>query len=174
MRLTVNGRPVERELPREATLLHLLRNDLQLNGPKYGCGLGQCGACMVLIDGVAARACVIPARGVEGRSITTLEGLGDAARPHPVQQAFIDCQAAQCGYCLNGMIVATVALLARTPAPSDDDARAALSHNLCRCGTHVEILAAVQRAAVLMAAARLASAPPSPSPSPSPAPAATA
>ena len=152
MRLTVNGEPVERDVPREATLLHLLRNDLQLNAPKYGCGLGQCGACLVLIDGVAARACVIPAHGVAGRSITTLEGLGDAAQPHPVQQAFIDCQAAQCGYCLNGMIVATVALLARNPAPSDDDARAALSHNLCRCGTHVEILQAVQRAAAWMAA----------------------
>ena len=152
MRLTVNGEPVERDVPREAMLLHVLRNDLQLNGPKYGCGLGQCGACMVLIDGVAARACVIPAHGVAGRSVTTLEGLGDAARPHPVQQAFIDCQAAQCGYCLSGMIVATVALLARNPAPSDNDARAALSHNLCRCGAHVEILRAVQRAAVLMAA----------------------
>ena len=152
MRIIVNGEPVERDVPREATLLHLLRNDLQLNGPKYGCGLGQCGACLVLVDGTAARACVIPARGVEGRHITTLEGLGDAAFPHPVQQAFIDCQAAQCGYCLNGMIVATVALLARNPAPSDDEARAALSHNLCRCGTHVEILQAVQRAAVLTAA----------------------
>ncbi len=155
MHWTVNGAAVERTVPRDATLLHLLRNDLQLNGPKYGCGLGQCGACMVLVDGVAARACVIPAHGVEGRSITTLEGLGDAAKPHPVQQAFIDAQAAQCGYCLNGMIVAAVALLARNPAPSDDDARAALSHNLCRCGTHVEILQAVQRAAVLMAAARV-------------------
>jgi len=152
MRWTVNGAAVERDVPREALLLHLLRNDLQLGGPKYGCGLGQCGACMVLIDGVAARACVVPAHGVEGRSITTLEGLGSASRPHPVQQAFIDCQAAQCGYCLNGMVVATVALLARNPTPSDDDARAALSHNLCRCGTHVEILAAVQRAALLMAA----------------------
>ena len=152
MRITVNGEPVERDVPREATLLHLLRNDLQLNGPKYGCGLGQCGACMVLVDGVAARACVIPAHGVEGRRITTLEGLGDAAHPHPVQQAFIDCQAAQCGYCLNGMIVATVALLARNPTPNDDDVRAALSHNLCRCGAHVEILQAVQRAAVLTAA----------------------
>jgi nicotinate dehydrogenase subunit A len=161
MRWNVNGEVVERDVSREATLLNLLRNDLQLSGPKYGCGLGQCGACLVLIDGVAARACVIPAHGVEGRRITTLEGLGHAAAPHPVQQAFIDCQAAQCGYCLNGMIVATVALLARKPAPSDDDARAALSHNLCRCGTHVETLAAVQRAAVLMAeAAQMAAAGP--------------
>ena len=153
MRWTVNGAAVECDVPREATLLHLLRNDLQLGGPKYGCGLGQCGACLVLVDGVAARSCVVPAHGVAGRRITTLEGLGSASAPHPVQQAFIDCQAAQCGYCLNGMVVATVALLARNPAPSDNDARAALSHNLCRCGTHVEILQAVQRAAMLMAPA---------------------
>ena len=151
MRITVNGEPVERDVPREATLLHLLRNDLQLNGPKYGCGLGQCGACMVLVDGVAARACVIPAQGVAGRHVTTLEGLGDADNPHPVQQAFIDCQAAQCGYCLNGMMVSTVALLKRYAQPTEQQARDALAHNLCRCGAHLEILQAVQRAAVLMA-----------------------
>ena len=113
--LRVNG--VERVLPvpPDAPLLGVLRNDLGLNGPKYGCGLGQCGACTVLVDGIAARACVIPAGGVQGRDITTLEGLGDARAPHPVQQAFIDAQAAQCGYCLNGMIMSTAALLARTP-----------------------------------------------------------
>ncbi len=106
----------------------------------------------MLVDGVEARSCVIPVGGVEGRAITTLEGLGHGGVLHPVQQAFIDCQAAQCGYCLNGMIVATVALLQRFPQPTDRQARDALAHNLCRCGTHLEILQSVQRAAVLMAA----------------------
>jgi nicotinate dehydrogenase subunit A len=137
-------------------LLQVLRNDLQLNGPKYGCGLGECGACLVLIDGTPARSCVIPAGGVQGRRITTLEGLGPRAgfpvgTLHPVQQAFVDAQAAQCGYCLNGMIVATVGLLEATPQPTDAQVRAALSHNLCRCGTHLEILDAVQRGALAMA-----------------------
>jgi nicotinate dehydrogenase subunit A len=133
-----------------ATLLQVLRNDLGLNGPKYGCGLGQCGACTVLVDGVAARACVIPAQGVVGRSITTLEGLGLTQALHPVQQAFIDEQAAQCGYCLNGMVMMAAALLAREPDPSEARIRDELSGNLCRCGTHVEIVRAVQRAAVLL------------------------
>jgi nicotinate dehydrogenase subunit A len=149
--LTVNGRAETLAVPRDAPLLNVLRNDLGLNGPKYGCGLGECGACSVLVDGVEARACVIPVGGVEGRHITTLEGLGGATQLHPVQQAFIDCQAAQCGYCLNGMIVATVALLKRHPQPTDAQVRAALAHNLCRCGTHLEIMQAVQRAAVLLA-----------------------
>ena len=153
LELTVNGRAHTLAVPRDAPLLAVLRNDLGLNGPKYGCGLGECGACSVLVDGIEARACVIPVDGVEGRRITTLEGLGSAARPHPVQQAFIACQAAQCGYCLNGMVIATVALLARTPHPSDEQARAALAHNLCRCGTHLEILQAVQRAAALTTSA---------------------
>lgn len=144
--LTVNGTTHHLDVPAAAPLLQVLRNDLGLNGPKYGCGLGECGACLVLVDGVAARSCVIPAGGVAGRAITTLEGLGTRERPHPVQQAFIDAQAAQCGYCLNGMIIATVDLLARTPRPTDEQVRAALSHNLCRCGTHLEILEAVRRA----------------------------
>ena len=139
-----------------APLLAILRNDLGLNGPKYGCGLGECGACTVLVDGVAARACAMPVGGVAGRAVTTLEGLARAGRLHPVQQAFIDAQAAQCGYCLNGMLMTSVALLARTPQPSDAQVRAALSHNLCRCGTHLEILAAVHLAAVYLAASRLA------------------
>ncbi len=143
--LRVNGRDVTVPSMTGATLLHVLRNDLALNGPKYGCGLGQCGSCTVLVDGVAARACVVPATGVAGRAITTLEGLGTVERPHPVQQAFIDAQAAQCGYCLNGMIMATVALLAETPRPTGAQIRRALSHNLCRCGTHVEIVDAVLR-----------------------------
>jgi nicotinate dehydrogenase subunit A len=136
-----------------AALLQVLRNDLGLNGPKYGCGLGECGACAVLIDGVVARSCCIPLGGVAGRNVTTLEGLGlpQGGALHPVQQAFIDTQAAQCGYCLNGMLMATVALLQRHPQPTDAQARTALQHHLCRCGTHIEILAAVQRAAELLA-----------------------
>ena len=153
LRLHVNGRVREVAAAPDAPLLAVLRNDLGLNGPKYGCGLGECGACTVLVDGVAARSCVIPVGGVAGREITTLEGLGSLEAPHPVQQAFIDAQAAQCGYCLNGMILATVALLARHPRPTDAQARDALSHNLCRCGTHVEILRAVHRAAELVARA---------------------
>lgn len=133
----------------QASLLGVLRNDLELNSPKYGCGLGECGACTVLVDGVAARACVIPAAGVAGREITTLEGLGSLAALHPVQQAFIEEQAAQCGYCLSGMIMMTTALLARKPDPTEDEIRRELSGNLCRCGTHLEIVKAVLRAAEL-------------------------
>ncbi|PUE08899.1 ferredoxin [Limnohabitans sp. T6-5] len=137
-----------------ATLLQVLRNDLQLNGPKYGCGLGECGACTVWVDGVAARACVIPAHGVAGRSITTLEGLpalhAEGGELHPVQQAFVDAQAAQCGYCLNGMVMMAAALLARNPNPSEADVRRELSGNLCRCGTHLEIIQAVLLAAERM------------------------
>ncbi|MDR6765285.1 nicotinate dehydrogenase subunit A [Acidovorax delafieldii] len=154
--VVVNGRPFA--LPQStlasATLLHVLRNDLSLNGPKYGCGLGQCGACTVLVDGVAARACVIPAQGVADREVTTLEGLPGRCRStaglHPVQQAFVDEQAAQCGYCLNGMVMMAVALLERNPDPDEAAVRRELSGNLCRCGTHVEIIRAVLRAAVLM------------------------
>ena len=149
--LQVNGRTHALAVQGQVPLLQVLRNDLGLNGPKYGCGLGECGACAVLIDGVAARSCCIPLDGVAGRAVTTLEGLGQAGALHPVQQAFIDTQAAQCGYCLNGMLMATVALLQRHPQPTDAQARKALQHHLCRCGSHLEILAAVQRAADLMA-----------------------
>lgn len=138
----------------QASLLGVLRNDLEFNSPKYGCGLGECGACTVLVDGVAARACVIPATGVAGREITTLEGLGSLAALHPVQQAFIEEQAAQCGYCLSGMIMMTTALLARKPDPTEDEVRRELSGNLCRCGTHLEIVNAVLRAAELTRQAR--------------------
>jgi len=151
---TVNGHLHKLTVQSDAPLLNILRNDLHLNAPKYGCGLGECGACTVFVDGIEARSCVIPVKGIEGRRITTLEGLGTADNPHPVQQAFIACQAAQCGYCLNGMIMATVALLDRHPNPTEQQARSALAHNLCRCGTHLEILQAVQHAAVLMAQAR--------------------
>jgi len=151
--LQVNGQSVECRLTASASLLHVLRNDLGLNSPKFGCGLGECGACTVLVDGVPARACVIPAVEIQHRDITTSEGLGNAQHPHPVQQAFIEQQAAQCGYCLNGMVMVTVALLERHPDPSESQIRQALSGNLCRCGTHVEIVAAVQRAAQLMRAA---------------------
>ena len=150
--LKVNQQTVDLTLSSAATLLHVLRNDLGLNGPKYGCGLGECGACTVLIDGIPARACVVPALDMQDREITTLEGLGNAQQPHAVQQAFIDTQAAQCGYCLNGMLMMTVALLKKNPQPSDDQIRQALSANLCRCGTHLEIIAAVHRAAELMKA----------------------
>ena len=148
--LKVNQQTAELALGSSASLLHVLRNDLGLNAPKFGCGLGECGACTVLLDGTPARACVIPALEVEDAHITTLEGLGNAQQPHPVQQAFIDTQAAQCGYCLNGMLMMTVALLRRHPHPTDMQIRQALSANLCRCGTHVEIIAAVHRAAALM------------------------
>ena len=149
---TLNGQPVWLSLPAGTPLLAVLRNDCGLNGPKYGCGLGECGACMVLVNDLPARACVLSLAAVQGRRVTTLEGMRAAdGTPHPVQQAFIDAQAAQCGYCTNGMVMATVALLARTPRPSDAEVRAALSHNLCRCGTHVEILRAVQRAVELAA-----------------------
>ena len=151
---TVNQ--IERSLSvsTQASLLTVLRNDLEINSPKYGCGLGECGACTVLVDGVAARACVIPASGVAGREITTLEGLGSLAALHPVQQAFIEEQAAQCGYCLSGMIMMTTALLARKPDPTEDEIRRELSGNLCRCGTHLEIVNAVLRAAELTRQAR--------------------
>ncbi|SEP37520.1 nicotinate dehydrogenase subunit A [Methylobacterium sp. ap11] len=146
-RLHVNGRGVSVEAAPGTRLLYVLRNDLALNGPKYGCGLGQCGSCTVLVDGRALRSCAIPLRAAVGRRITTLEGLAEGGRLHPVQAAFIAENAAQCGYCLNGMIMTTVALLAANPDPSEAEIRDGLQANLCRCGTHVEILRAVRAAA---------------------------
>jgi len=154
IRLTVNGRIHDVSAAADTALLYVLRNDLALNGPKYGCGLGECGACTVLVDGVAARSCVIPIEGCVGRAITTLEGLGSREHPDPVQQAFIHEQAAQCGYCLNGMIMATKALLLRSPRPSEDETIEELRHNLCRCGAHVEIMRAAMRAAANAAEVR--------------------
>jgi len=132
-------------------LVAVQREDLDLTGTKHGCELGECGACAVLIDGVAARSCVIPISGCVGRDIVTLEGLGSRDHPDPVQDAFIREQAAQCGYCLNGMIMTTKALLMRTPHPSEADVLEALRYNLCRCGAHIEIVRAAMRAAGLVA-----------------------
>jgi len=154
MRLKVNGLEHETGAAADAPLLNVLRNDLALNGPKFGCGLGECGACTVLIDGVPARSCVIPLAGAQGREVTTLEGLARDGRLHPVQQAFIDAQGAQCGYCLNGMVMAAKALLDRNPDPDEAQIRAALRYQLCRCGTHLEIIAAVKQAALLCARQR--------------------
>ena len=153
IRLTVNGRICDVTAAPDTALLYVLRNDLELNGPKYGCGLGECGTCTVLIDGVAARSCVIPIEGCAGRDIVTLEGLGTRGNPDTVQEAFIAEQAAQCGYCLNGMIMTTKALLMRRPHPTEQEAIEALRYNLCRCGAHVEIIRAVMRAADALAEA---------------------
>jgi len=128
-------------------LLYVLRNSLGLHGPKFGCGLGQCGACTVLMDGKAVRSCQTPVRQTANRAITTLEGLGTPENPDRIQAAFVTEQAAQCGYCTNGMIMATKALLTQTPDPSPDQVKQALASNLCRCGTHTRILSAVLRAA---------------------------
>ena len=147
IRLNVNGRMHEVGASPNTALLYVLRNDLALNGPKYGCGLGECGTCTVLIDGVAARSCVIPIEGCVDREIVTLEGLGTRSNPDPVQEAFIAEQAAQCGYCLNGMIMTTKALLLRNPHPTEQEAMEGLRYNLCRCGAHVEIIRAIMRAA---------------------------
>jgi nicotinate dehydrogenase subunit A len=146
--LKVNGSDHEVAIDDEAMpLLYALRDDLGLHGPKFGCGLGQCGACTVLLDGAAVRSCITPATDAAGHTITTLEGLGSPERPHPVQAAFIAEQAAQCGYCTNGMIMTATALLSRTPKPTEQQVRDELAANLCRCGTHVRVIAAVLRAA---------------------------
>ncbi|GAB6874498.1 (2Fe-2S)-binding protein [Halomonas shantousis] len=147
MTLRVNGEAREIEADAETPLLYVLRNDLELRGPKFGCGLGECGACTVLIDGRPLRSCVIPAGSVREREIVTLEGLGTPEHPHPLQQAFIDEQAAQCAYCINGMIMTAKALLERNAAPSDAEIKQALAANLCGCGTHLRIVRAVRRAA---------------------------
>ena len=152
--LSVNGTPRTVRASSEQTLLEVLRDELHLTGPKRGCNQGVCGACTVLIDGVAARSCVIPISGCVERDILTLEGLGSRERPDPVQEAFISEQAAQCGYCLNGMIMSTKALLMRSPHPSETEVIEALRYNLCRCGAHIEIMRAAMRAAGTIAEAR--------------------
>src|SRR4051812_38262224 len=149
--LKVNG--ASRTVPAEpdTPLLYVLRNDLALNGAKFGCGLAQCGACAVLVGGEAVRSCVMPLSQVAA-PVTTLEGLGSADKPHPIQKAFIAEQAAQCGYCINGMIITAKALLDRNKNPSDTEIREALAANLCRCGTHTRIVRAIKRAAKEMTA----------------------
>ena len=143
----LNGRPVNVESWDPAQpLLYVLRNSLGQHGPKFGCGLGQCGACTVLLDGKATRSCLLPVKQAAGHAVVTLEGLGTPERPDAVQAAFIAEQAAQCGYCTNGMILATRALLNKTPHPTLEQAKQALAGNLCRCGTHTRILRAVMRA----------------------------
>jgi len=145
--LDVNGKKHAVNASPDTPLLYVLRNDLGLNGPRFGCGLGQCGACTVLMDGTAVLSCVIPVAEAAGRKIVTLEGLGSPEKPHPLQRAFIEEQAAQCGYCTNGMIMKSKELLDRTPDPSEEKIRQALAANLCRCGTHNNIIRAVRRAA---------------------------
>lgn len=145
--LSVNGREQAVTVDDPATpLLYVLRDDLAIDSPKYGCGLAQCGACTVHIDGVATRSCVVPVNTVSGKAITTLEGLGTPDRPHPVQAAFITDQAVQCGYCANGMIMTAAALLKHKPAATDAEITQALAANICRCGTHARIAKAVARA----------------------------
>ena len=146
-KLNVNGKVSQTEAEIDTPLLYVLRDNLGLQGPKYGCGLGQCGACTVLINGEAVRSCVTPVGSVKSSNVVTLEGLGTPEQPHPVQQAFIDEQAVQCGYCINGMVMTSVVLLRNTPRPSEAQIRQALANNLCRCGTHTRIVKAVQRAA---------------------------
>ena len=148
--LKVNGHTHAITADPNTPLLYVLRGDLQLNAAKYGCGLGQCGSCSVLVDGEAVFSCVIPILMLQGKEITTVEGLGTVDRPGPVQRAFMDEQAAQCGYCIPGMMMRAQALLQKTPHPSDDEIRSHLEPHLCRCGTHMRILRAVRRASELM------------------------
>ena len=147
VRLVVNGAAHVLDLPADMPLLYVLRDELALNGAKYGCGVGQCGACTVLCDGAPIRACLVPASMLEDRAITTIEGLANGAALHPLQRAFLDEQAGQCGYCLSGMIMTAAGLLLETPVPDEAAIRAALGGNLCRCGSHNRIVRAVSRAA---------------------------
>jgi nicotinate dehydrogenase subunit A len=147
---TVNGTARSVDAPETATLLDVLRNGLGLMGTRYGCGLEQCGSCTVLVDGTLAYACTREVGSVAGRSVITVEGLGSASEPHPIQRAFLDEQAGQCGYCLSGIVMSTKALLDRNPTPTRADIVAALDRHLCRCGAHQRILRAVERAAAAM------------------------
>ena len=144
--LKVNGKTQVLDVDPETPLLYVLRNDLQLNGPKFGCGLAQCGACTVIMNGNAIRSCVTPVSAAQNQPVTTLEGLGSTKKMHKIQQAFVDEQAVQCGYCINGMIMTTKTLLDKNPKPTDAQIKEALAGNLCRCGTHIRILRAVKRA----------------------------
>jgi len=144
--LRVNGKSHRLDAEPDMPLLYALRDDLELNGPKFGCGLAQCGACTVIIDGNAIRSCVTPVSAAQNKAVTTLEGLGTTQKLHKIQRAFVDEQAAQCGYCINGMIMSTKALLDKNPKPTDSQIKQALAGNLCRCGTHIRIVRAVKRA----------------------------
>jgi nicotinate dehydrogenase subunit A len=157
MTLKVNGRDHQIDAEPDTPLLYVLRDDLKLNAAKFGCGLGQCGACTVIVDGKAVLSCVTPLVLLEGKQVTTLEGLGTASDPAPIQRAFIEEQAAQCGYCIAGMMMRAQALLMRNARPGDDEIRAELELNLCRCGTHMRILRAIRRAASLVQRADLTS-----------------
>jgi nicotinate dehydrogenase subunit A len=143
----VNQQPVLFGGDEKATLLSVLRDELNLSGPKFGCGQGECGACMVLVDGQPQTSCNLPVWSIQGKQVTTLEGLGTPARPHPVQTAFIEERAAQCGYCVAGIITSACALLARNPKPSRDDIVQGLEKHLCRCGAHTRMVRAIERAA---------------------------
>ena len=154
VKLNVNGRLHDVASEPDTPLLYALREDLALNGAKYGCGVGQCGSCTVLLDGKPVFSCLVPISVIEGRTVTTLEGLGSAGNPSPIQRAFIELQAAQCGYCIPGMMVRAEALLRITPSPSDAEIRMHMQPNLCRCGTHMRIVAAVRRAAELLKSSR--------------------
>ena len=147
LQLNVNGVSLAAEVDSDTPLLYVLRDSLGLQGPKYGCGLGQCGACTVLLNGEAVRSCVTAATSVKDAKVVTLEGLGTPEQPHPIQQAFIDEQAVQCGYCINGMVMTSLVFLRKVPHPSEAQIKQALANNLCRCGTHTRIIKAVQRAA---------------------------
>ena len=149
--LRVNGKTQTVDVEPEMPLLYALRNDLQLNGPKLGCGLAQCGACTVIMQGNAIRSCVTPVSAAQNKAVTTLEGLGNTKKMHKIQQAFVDEQAVQCGYCINGMVMTSKALLDKNPKPTDAQIKEALAGNLCRCGTHLRIVRAVKRASGQMA-----------------------
>jgi nicotinate dehydrogenase subunit A len=144
---TLNGEKVSVDVDGQTPLLEVLRNDVELNSPKFGCGVAQCGACAVLLDDVSIRSCVMPVSAVAGKAVTTLEGLGTAASPHPLQAAFIEEQALQCGYCASGVIVSAAALLKQNPTPSQEQVRQSLSGHLCRCGAQPRMLKAIARAA---------------------------
>jgi nicotinate dehydrogenase subunit A len=147
IRLTVNGQPREVMADAETPLLYVLRNDLGLTGTKFGCGLGQCGACTVIVGGQAVRSCLLPVQAVAGQAVTTIEGLGSPDRPHPLQATFIEEQAAQCGYCTPGIVMTAKAFLDQTPHPTEAQITQALAGVLCRCGTHERVIRAVMRAA---------------------------
>ena len=153
MKLNVNAQPHDIDVDPRTPLLYVLRGDLKLNAAKFGCGLGQCGACTVLVDGEPVLSCVTPVALLAGKTITTLEGLGTLDNPAPIQRAFVEAQAAQCGYCIAGMMMRAQALLQKNPRASDAEIRAWLEPNLCRCGTHMRILRAIHRAQAMMTTA---------------------